>query len=56
MIAQGQIEAAARQLQGQLRGELILPNDEGYEVARKVYNGMIDRHPALIARCANAEA
>jgi FAD/FMN-containing dehydrogenase len=34
-----------------LRGELIGPSDEGYEEARKVFNGMIDRHPRLIARC-----
>ncbi len=36
-----------------LRGELIQPGDDGYEAARKVYNGMIDRYPALIARCAD---
>jgi FAD/FMN-containing dehydrogenase len=40
-------------LKASLRGELIQPGDEGYEAARKVYNGMIDRHPALIARCAD---
>jgi hypothetical protein len=32
-------------------GTLIGPDDDGYETARRVYNGMIDRHPALIARC-----
>jgi len=32
-------------------GELILPSDSGYETARQVFNAMIDRHPALIARC-----
>jgi FAD/FMN-containing dehydrogenase len=36
-----------------LRGELLQANDAGYETARQVYNGMIDRHPRLIARCAN---
>jgi len=36
-----------------LRGELLQPNDEGYEAARKIYNGMIDKHPALIVRCAD---
>jgi FAD/FMN-containing dehydrogenase len=40
-------------LKASLRGELIQPNDEGYDAARKVYNGMIDKHPALIARCAD---
>lgn len=36
-----------------LRGYLIQPEDEGYEEARQVYNGMIDKRPALIVRCAN---
>jgi FAD/FMN-containing dehydrogenase len=36
-----------------LRGELIQPSDTGYDEARKVYNAMINRHPALIARCAD---
>ncbi|HMD57640.1 MAG TPA: FAD-binding oxidoreductase [Solirubrobacteraceae bacterium] len=35
------------------RGELLLPADEGYDAARKLFNGMIDRHPALVARCAD---
>src|SRR5260221_1489379 len=43
----------ASALKANLRGELIQPNDEGYDAARKVYNGMIDKHPALIARCAD---
>ncbi len=34
-----------------LRGELITPEEAEYEIARKVYNGMIDRHPRLIVRC-----
>jgi FAD/FMN-containing dehydrogenase len=33
------------------RGELIEPGDAGYDDARAVYNGMIDRQPRLIARC-----
>ena len=40
-------------LKTSLRGELLQPDDAGYEVARKVYNGMIDRWPRLIARCSN---
>lgn len=36
-----------------LRGELIQPEDDAYDDARKLYNAMIDKRPALIARCAN---
>ena len=32
-------------------GELLLPEDDGYDEARRVHNGLIDKHPALIARC-----
>jgi FAD/FMN-containing dehydrogenase len=37
-----------------LRGQLITPTDPDYETARRVWNGLIDRRPALIARCADA--
>ena len=39
-------------LKASLRGELFQPGEEGYDAARTMYNAMIDRHPALIARCA----
>jgi FAD/FMN-containing dehydrogenase len=45
---------AAAQLAAQLRGELIQSGDAQYDDARKVYNGMIDKRPAFIARCADA--
>lgn len=38
---------------GSLRGEVITPGDPGYDEARSIYNAMIDKRPALIARCAN---
>jgi FAD/FMN-containing dehydrogenase len=38
-------------LEAQLHGELICPNDSDYDAARKVWNGMIDKYPALIVRC-----
>src|SRR5687768_713331 len=37
------------------RGALLRPGEEGYEEARRVWNGGIDRRPALIARCAGAD-
>jgi FAD/FMN-containing dehydrogenase len=45
--------AAVRELRASLSGTLLVPGDEGYEAARRVWNGMIDKHPALIARCAD---
>jgi FAD/FMN-containing dehydrogenase len=42
------------ELTGKLRGELILPGDANYDEARKLYNGMIDKRPGLIARCVDA--
>jgi hypothetical protein len=35
-----------------LRGDLLRPEDDGYDASRAVFNGMVDRRPALIARCA----
>src|SRR5262245_32675519 len=45
--------AAVRELRASLSGSLLAPGDEGYEPARRIWNGMIDKHPALIARCAD---
>ncbi|MEX2535553.1 MAG: FAD-binding oxidoreductase [Trueperaceae bacterium] len=44
----------AERLQDEFGGELLRPADSGYEDARKLWNGMIDRRPALIARCRSA--
>ena len=42
--------SAADRLRTDFTGELISPGDEGYDTARTVWNGAIDRRPALIAR------
>lgn len=47
-------EAAINGFKTRLRGELLRPTDNGYDEARKVWNRMIDKRPALIARCAGA--
>src|SRR5437899_10978918 len=39
----------------ELHGEIVRPQDEGYDDARKIWNAMIDRRPALIVRCRDAE-
>src|SRR5512136_1045293 len=46
-------QEAIHELRSKLAGELIEPGDERYDSARKVYNAMIDKHPRLIARCAD---
>lgn len=44
-------ESSLNQLKKNIRGYLVQPSDSGYDPTRKVWNGMIDKHPALIARC-----
>jgi FAD/FMN-containing dehydrogenase len=46
-------ENSINELKISLRGRVIEPGDEGYDDARKVYNGMIHKKPRLIVRCAD---
>jgi len=41
-------------LTGTFSGTVLLPDDDAYDDARRVHNGLIDRRPALIARCQGA--
>jgi FAD/FMN-containing dehydrogenase len=43
--------ALVTELAGQMSGSVLGPQDAGYDAARAVHNGLIDRRPALIARC-----
>ncbi|HWC15297.1 MAG TPA: FAD-binding protein, partial [Actinomycetota bacterium] len=45
---------AIDELRANFLGELIQPDDPSYDVSRKVWNGHIDRRPALVARCRGA--
>ena len=46
---------ALRDLRSRLKGSVVVPGDEGYDEARALYNGMIDSHPAAIARCKSVD-
>ena len=45
-------EATLGELEQGLRGQLVRPEDDGYDEARAIWNGAHDRRPALIVRCA----
>jgi len=47
-------EAEIRRFARRLSGELLLPGTDGYEGARRIWNGMIDKRPGLILRCRSA--
>jgi FAD/FMN-containing dehydrogenase len=48
-------QAALSELERAFAGELVGPEDPAFDEQRRVWNGSIDRSPALIARCASAE-
>ena len=45
--------ARLEELRSAFSGGVLQPGDDGYDDARRVHNGLIDRRPALIARCQN---
>ncbi len=48
------MESNFEDFKGQIRGEIILPENENYNEARKVYNAMIDKRPGMIVKCVDA--
>jgi hypothetical protein len=42
---------AIERFKSELRGDLCLPGEPGYEQARAIWNGMIERHPGWVVRC-----
>src|SRR5262245_56546482 len=54
MATASSIADAAAQLAGSFSGQLLKHADTGYEDSRKIHNGLIDKRPALIARCRGA--
>jgi FAD/FMN-containing dehydrogenase len=51
MLSMTSIPGAVKDLASAFSGQLLLPTDASYEDARKVHNGLVDKRPALIARC-----
>ena len=47
-------DQTVQEFKSSLRGALLVPDDAGYDAARSLFNSMIDRRPALIARCEGA--
>jgi FAD/FMN-containing dehydrogenase len=51
MTSAPSVADAAKKLAGTFSGQLLQPAEAGYEEARRVHNGLVDKRPALIARC-----
>ena len=48
-------KAKMDEFKAQFRGEIVVPGDESFDEVRQIWNAMIDRRPALIARCTSPE-
>jgi hypothetical protein len=49
------VSAAARDLRALLHGRVLVSTDAGYDGARRIWNGAVERHPALIAQCVDEQ-
>ena len=49
------VAPALQDLAGRLSGDVVTPAHPDYDVARRVWNGMVDRYPAAVVRCASTE-
>src|SRR5262245_20681602 len=54
MTAARSVAAEAVEFGKTFRGKVMRPGDAGYEEARGVHNGLVNKHPALIAQCGSA--
>ena len=52
-MSQTPLSQAVIELSNSFGGRFLAPADPGYDDARKLHNGMIDKRPALIAQCRN---
>lgn len=53
-LDQGPVPGRFEPLRTQLQGTLVLPEDPAYDQVRRLWNGMVDKRPAAIARCATS--
>lgn len=54
-ISHGQSASVFKDLRAGLTGSVILPQEEGYDQARELWNGKVNKYPAAIVRCADAQ-